>query len=337
MVALGLAVVAWGKWITGDHFRPTPHGTDEFGGSSLLLLHVLEGIFAAVAIAFIWFCLLRPLLRERRLTFDGMLVITAVTLWYLDPLDNYVNFTFTYNTHLLNLGSWTEFIPGVRYPNIERFPEPIVALPSLYVIWVCVSAVGGCAFLNWVRSRWPAISTGKLISVLFVTFAAIDLGGEIFLIRTNVFAYPGTVKGFTLWSGSRYQFPLHEPLCVAVWCTGMTLLRYYRNDRGQSIAERGVEKLRLPAKARTGLSLLAVIGYMHALFVVGYFFPYNAMAVQADTWPAMPSYMRAGMCGDGTDTACPSEYVPIPSRNSLKIGPDDPRLPNWVRERQGLR
>jgi hypothetical protein len=73
---------------------------------------------------------------------------------------------------------------------------------------------------------------------------------------------------------------------------------------------------------------------MHCWYLVGYFMPYNILVVKADTFPKLPSYMRAGICGAGTDYACPSEYVPVPSKTSLHIGPDDPRLPQRVRERQ---
>jgi hypothetical protein len=58
--------------------------------------------------------------------------------------------------------------------------------------------------------------------------------------------------------------------------------------------------------------------------------------LKADTFPPMPSYLRAGICGEGTDYACPGkEFVPVPSRTSLHLAPDDPRLPEHVRDRQG--
>ena len=71
--------------------------------------------------------------------------------------------------------------------------------------------------------------------------------------------------------------------------------------------------------------------------IVLYAVPYSYFAIKADTFPAMPSYLRANICGDGTDYACPSKnHVPMPSRSSLHIGPDDPGLPESVRDRQGI-
>ncbi|HTC81689.1 MAG TPA: spirocyclase AveC family protein, partial [Acidimicrobiia bacterium] len=113
-------------------------------------------------------------------------------------------------------------------------------------------------------------------------------------------------------------------------------LRWFRDDRGLSVAERGAERLRLSGPPRTALRFLAVTGFIHVWFIVGYFVPYNFFALKADTFPPMPSFLRAGICGQGTDYACPSGAVPIPHGRSLHVAPDDPRLPADVRAHQGL-
>ena len=78
------------------------------------------------------------------------------------------------------------------------------------------------------------------------------------------------------------------------------------------------------------------VAVIHVWFIVGYFVPYNFFALKADTFPPMPSFLRAGICGQGTDYACPSGAVPIPHGRSLHVAPDDPRLPADVRAHQGL-
>jgi hypothetical protein len=65
--------------------------------------------------------------------------------------------------------------------------------------------------------------------------------------------------------------------------------------------------------------------------------PYNWMAMQADTFPPYPSYMRAEICGQGTPYACPSREVPIPNKKSLAVTPDDPRLSAEARRNQVAR
>jgi hypothetical protein len=332
---LAMVLTGWLRWITSPDFTPSPKGPDPLADSSRVVLFVIQVASLGAALAFVWRLLIRPAIRERRLTFDGMLLIGAATLWFYDPLDNYINFTFTYNAHLLNLASWTRFIPGWESPNAHLFPEPIAMIGGMYVWFICAAAMIGCWVIRMLRARRPTLTMPQLVAAVFVTFAVLDAIVEILFIRGEIFAYPGTVHSFTLWAGSRYQFPLYEPFCIGLWCGGIALLRYYRDDKGRSLVERGVDTLRVPARARTALSFLAVLGFLHVWFIIGYFFPYNAFAVKADTWPAMPSYMRVGICGEGTDYACPSRLVPIPSRTSLHVTPDDPRLPATVRARQG--
>jgi hypothetical protein len=60
-------------------------------------------------------------------------------------------------------------------------------------------------------------------------------------------------------------------------------------------------------------------------FIV-FFLPYTWFALKADSFPKLPSYLLTEICGRGTPYACPSREVPIPSRRSLAIAPDDPRL-----------
>jgi hypothetical protein len=119
--------------------------------------------------------------------------------------------------------------------------------------------------------------------------------------------------------------------------TGLSTFRYFRDDTGLSFVERGVRDLALPPRARQLVSTLAVIGFAHSWVVAAYFVPFTlSVALQADTAPRLPSYMRDGLCGGRTDYACPSEYVPVPSGDdSLHVRPDDPRLPPGVRDRQG--
>lgn len=111
-------------------------------------------------------------------------------------------------------------------------------------------------------------------------------------------------------------------------------MRWCKDDRGRSFIERGVEGLRLPLRARTPLTLLAVVGFLHSWLWISYILPYNSMAVKGKTAPAVPSYLRNGICGEGTNYACPSEFVPIPSKKSLSVEPRDQRLPENVRSRQ---
>ena len=333
--AVGSAVVlwAWAQWIRSDDFRASPRGADDIPGAELAFVRAVEVVSVVVAVLFVWRLLVRPLLRERRLTFDGSLIIAAVTLWFYDPMVNYLNFTFSYNRYFLNYASWTRWIPGWESPNQHLAPEPVAFIGGGYVWWVCAAAFIGCGVLRKVRDRYPQLSVLGLVGVLFPVIVLLEFATEVFFIRGGAWAFPGAIGSLTLWAGGRYQVPLYEPVLVGVWCSGIAAFRYFRDDRGFSIAERGIERLRIPERGRAVTRVLAVTGAMHFWYLFSYFIPYNFLAVKADTFPAMPSYMREGICGTGTDYACPGEYVPVPSKTSLHIAPDDPRLPPAVRER----
>ena len=60
----------------------------------------------------IYYFIIRPWRRERRITTDGMLMVAFGLLFFQDPLLNYFNTWCTYNTWLWNRGSWVLDIPG---------------------------------------------------------------------------------------------------------------------------------------------------------------------------------------------------------------------------------
>lgn len=108
----------------------------------------------------------------------------------------------------------------------------------------------------------------------------------------------------------------------SLWFTVLGAFRYFRNDKGQTFAERGAEKLtKATPTRRAGLRVLAVIGACNAL-TLAYYVPTYWLAIHSDEWPAditSRSYYTH-VCGNGTDTACPSQKIPIP------VGPKSARV-----------
>ena len=336
--AASTAVILRGfaAWILSPDFKTSPRGTDPISHSKLVALHLFEaGVFCA-GLVMVWKFLVRPLIREHRFTLDGMMIVAVLLMYFYDPLDNYFNYTFSYNAHFLNFASWAREIPGLQAPNQNLFPEPFLVMGGFYAVFMFGSAVFGCWYLRRVNAKRPNLSNLGMFVQLFGVVLVLDTVVENVFMRTQFAAYPGTVHSLTLFAGRYYQFPLYEPFIIAAFACGMTTLRWFRDDRGLTLAERGLETLRLSGPPRTALRFLAVTGFIHVWFIVGYFVPYNFFALKADTSPPMPSFLRAGICGQGTDYACPSGSVPIPHGRSLHVGPDDPRLPAGVRARQGL-
>jgi len=109
---LALQLYVWIRWITGPNFERVPAGpSDPPTWMKAILLTWTAVIVVGFPIA-VWWFLIRPWRRERRITLDGMLFVSCGLLWFQDPLLNYFNTWNTYNTWMWNMGSWVQDIPG---------------------------------------------------------------------------------------------------------------------------------------------------------------------------------------------------------------------------------
>lgn len=335
---LCLAFYVWGSWILSDAFRPVPVGDDPLPQNVLIMVRLVEAVAASVALLMLWTCVLGPLVRNRELSFDGMLVLNLLLMWWADPIDNYVTVSFFYNGHTFNMGSWAGFIPGWGSPNPENFPEPLLMMGGFYIGYWMLNVFLGCWLLGLLQRRLPNLGLGWCMLTMFVPLALIDLLVENIIMRTGAAAYPGVVHTFSLYPGEVYQWPLYEAVIIGFVCTGFVSLRYFKDDKGRTFVEKGVERLRISTTGKKLVTFLAIAGFVQPFFLVSYFLPYNLFAMRSDTAPGYPSYLRTKICGEGTAYACPSyEWVPIPQRGGrIFVGPDDARLPQDVRDAQGI-
>jgi Spirocyclase AveC-like len=338
-VFLALAAYIVLSWVFSPWFRPVPVGPDPLPFKVWLGVRGAESIATIAAIVCLWKLVLRPLFRTHDLPLDGLLAVNFLCLWWQDPLDNYVNFSFMYNGYALNLGSWANFIPGFGYPNHENFAEPLLMMGGFYLTFSLVNAIFGCWILRVLHEKYPRLHLAWRITAVFLAMAVIDLIVELSILRAGMAAYPGVVRSLTIFPGEVYQWPLYEAAIIGFVNTGWVCLRYFKDDKGRLFVERGIERLQLTKPKQRLLTFLAIAGFAQPFFLIAYFVPYNVFAIQADTIPAYPSYLRTEICGNGTAYACPSrEWVPIPRRGGkLFITPDDPRLPPEVRATQGIR
>ena len=333
---LVVAAYVWGRWVLSDNFLPhgVPTGDDPIGWR-LPAIYIAQAVVMATCAYMVWRFLIRPLVRDRTLTFDGMFVISGLTCWWWDPVMNYFNLGFVYNSHFVNFGSWTEFMPGMSTPNMDKFPEPVLFIFTAYVWWVLGAALIGCWAMRQMKARWPNMTTIGLCAGVFGIFAVIDLAFELILIiGLQVYVYPAAPKSITLWAGKWYQYCLLYPITAAVLYSPWAWLRYLKDDRGMSFVERGIDNLGVSKKAKKGIQFLAINGFI-AVTLLGYGIVSWPLTINVGNAPALPSYLRNGICGEGTKYACPGEHVPLwHGDKSIPIAPDDPRLPEDVRLRQ---
>src|SRR5882672_11968892 len=93
-VFLLLAAYVVISWIISPEFRPVPVGTDPLPLRVLIGVRATEAAAVIVSAVMVWKLIVRPLVKTRDVSLDGLLALNFLCLWWADPIDNYVNFSF---------------------------------------------------------------------------------------------------------------------------------------------------------------------------------------------------------------------------------------------------
>ena len=102
-------------------------------------------------------------------------------------------------------------------------------------------------------------------------------------------------------------------LTVSSLFTAVAALRYFTNDRGEMVIERGIEKVKGGPGKKLVIRALAAVAATHLLLIVFYNIPNSVIGLHSNEWPAdlqERSYLTDFVCGDETDRACPGAAVP---------------------------
>jgi hypothetical protein len=283
------------------------------------------GLFSGM-LALIWFKALRPYLKTRSVPFDGLMVLSFALMWWSDPLYNYFTPGFNYNAYFVNLGSWVGHTPGWMSPNPTQIPQPLLWLPGVYTCAFFLMVV----IVNWIfrktRERRPTISPVGMWLVAFVPMMVVGTLWEAAFMVMGSHSYASSIRELALNPGKYYAFPVYQGITASLLYTTWGAMRYFKDDRGLSFAERGVDRLNLPAKYTGLMRFLAVSGAITGIFFVFYHVPNAMIALRGDAWPTdtqKRSYFVTKMCGAASNVACPDPDLPFPrSQDSIRIGPD---------------
>lgn len=115
-------------------------------------------------------------------------------------------------------------------------------------------------------------------------------------------------------AGTYHQVPLAEVVVFGALFTSMSALRYFRNDRGETLAERGLDELCASKRRAAVLRLLALCGFVQVAMFVSYNLPSMLVGAHSAEWPRdvqTRSYFNNGICGAGTPRPCPGQGVPL--------------------------
>lgn len=307
---LALQGYVYVRWVSSGNFRAVNPGPDPVPHSQKIWAWVIQIGFTTVAMAaLVW--VVRQCLQQRRLTFDAMLMAGWYSIYWLDPVPNFLRPQVLFNSYYFNRGSWVEHIPGWVSPNGRYLPNALFFEGSAYGLMILVSILG-CALMRRVKHRHPDAGPLGLLFACWLFYAVfIVVIEELVMIRSGWLSWNGTIHEISLWGGTKHQLPLTEILFFGSCCTAITALRYFRDDQGRSVVERGADRLVVSDRRRTVIRLLAVVGFANCAMML-----YNVatvpMALYMGPSPSgYPSYMTNGMCGEGTPYECPGPTVPI--------------------------
>lgn len=329
---LMVAVQAWafGHWIVTGLATPTPTGPDEAPRWMTITIWTFQAVCLVVGIAGIYWFVIRPWRRDGRLNFDSFMVIGFYLTFWQDPLLNYFQRWATYNSNLYNFGSWTSSIPGWASPDGHLMPEPLFFVVPTYGIVCFLMVMLLSQVMKKAKQKWPRLGVAGTIGVAFAFFVVFGGIVEQLWMRMGIYAYPGAIRALTLFSGHYYQYPVYEAVIFAATFTAWASVRYFRNDKGESVVERGLHELQTSERSKSWLRGLALVGALNAAMLFVYNAPLQFFAMHADEWPAdivNRSYLTDGFCGPGTTYACSGSDTPVPRRGGDHKDPNGELVP----------
>ena len=314
------------SWIAaGDPQRVLPGETPLPGWMKISLSIQQWGLFIGM-LALIWYKAILPRLRTGSFSFDGLMILSFSLMWWSDPLYNYFTPGFNYNAYFINLGSWVGHIPGWMSPNSTQIAQPLIWLPAVYT----------CAFflmvliVNWIfrktRERWPTISAGSMLLIAFVPMVIVGTLWEAAFMVMGSHSYASSIRSISLNPGHYYAFPIYQGITASLLYTTWGAMRYFRDDRGNSFAEAGIERLNVSKSVKGWVRFFAISGAITGVFFAFYHIPNAMIALRGDSWSSdvqNRSYFVTELCGPWSNVACPDHRVPFPRGNdSLYLGPD---------------
>lgn len=270
-IMLAFQLFVWTRWILGPNFERVPSGPSKPPHWMKVVLNTWQAVGIPVLLLLFYWFLIRPWRRERRVTTDGLLCAAFLLLSFQDPLSSYFGHWFTYNSYLFNRGSWVSDVPGwLSYGEPGKMlVEPILFAPIAYVYFCLGLTMLGCGLMRRVKARWPEVGTFRLVGACFalMVLASFVIEGLLWM-PLGFYTYAGGIA--SIFPEHYYKYPIHEGMFLGAALTGLTCLRYFRNDKGQTIAERGLDSVRATSRQAVALRFLALLGAVHAIFFVGY-------------------------------------------------------------------
>ncbi|MGQ0623998.1 MAG: spirocyclase AveC family protein [Sporichthyaceae bacterium] len=315
--ALGVALALFEiyiilRWVTGPNFQEVPSGPSVPPTWMAVSINVAQVVCPLVLIALIYRFVIMPWRRERRIPLDGQIVIASAAISLYDPASQFFRPWFTYNSAFFNRGTAVSELPGwqsFHEPGAQT-AWPILMIVPIYPLFFLGIPMLACAIMRRIRRAWPRVHWSVLVAVAYVIIFVVDAVFEACVVMR---------MGW--WEHSGWSFPfldsyyghnaLRNIVFVAVTVTAVTCLRFFVNDRGETLIERGASQLGSAGGARvTVVRGFAVYAAILTITTVGYHVPVaiSTLLFPDVAWhPSMVdnTYLNNHLCGFDTPRSCP--------------------------------
>jgi hypothetical protein len=314
------------SWISGPYFKEVPSGPSNATGLIGFSVVFWQIITIPAMLGFWYWFIIRPWRREGSVGPDGIFVIGFSLMWFQDPLSSAWQHWFVYNTEMVNFGSWLNSVPGVTAFGAPgaMSSEPILFTPAAYTLAMGVAMMIGTFAMRQFKRRFPNITSFWLVAACFATMCLFDVLLEgIIWLPMGVFEYPG--GHWAIFPSTYHKYPLNEMFTIASVWTAIATVRYFTNDKGQMVIERGVDQVKGSKTRKIALRGLAAIAFCQIAMFLGYNVPNAIIGANSTEWPKdlqQRSYFTNYICGAGTDRPCPGPGTPNTRDGSMYINQD---------------
>jgi hypothetical protein len=324
------------RWFFSSDIRNIPAGVTPVPGWMKVSL-VLSCVAIIGGFAFVmWRWCIKPWRKTGTLTTLGAFGIATLTMFWQDPLQNQIAPWFSWNHWLPNVGSWANEVPGVSQVNATALGEPLyITITGFTLFYFGFGAILGTWIMNKVKERRPAIGTPWLI-VASVVGCTVPLGLlELVWMHAGAYVYPDSIPSLTLFAGHSYQIPIYEIGIDGILAAACAWTVYFRNDKGETVVERGLSDLNVSRAKRNLLRILAFAVAVNLIYAM-YSLTLQPFLHSGHSWPAdiaKRSYFATGWCGPGqlapheVRMACFSSALPLPTKGSAVVLPNGTLAP----------
>jgi hypothetical protein len=258
LAMIGVAIVCYALWTWGAWLLDGPHQIIAFRDPSSptrWIVHLYELAIIVVAVV-LTVRVVRECRRKRRFTYDAVLIVAGCFTLFWDPMVNWMQPNFMYSSQWINLNTWTGHAPWVVNPTAGLMPQPIVFIGLIYPFGILLFCMGLNAGMSAARRWRPSLSTAQLIAGTYVGAFLVCLLLEAPMFLLNLWGLPGAPAGLAFFDDN-HRFAWAEYLTTSFVFTAIASLRFFKNDRGETLTERGLDGT--SASRRVLTSILATI------------------------------------------------------------------------------